>query len=337
VPDMLAHWEVAEAARARLLAGPLTRILAAELDAYKVGAQGPDVLFYSHIWSGRGSSKDLAFLMHQQRMRGVFRSLLTGAAGLPADQRSIAIAFTCGFATHLCLDAEAHPWIMYWTGDITESAPAEQRALAFRRHGLLESSIDVLLRRRRTADPTWLRRSRLLEMSRAQTAVVARLFEQTLRDVYGVAFSAAEARAAFHDMAIVYAAMTDRHAPFTRLLTRLAPLIDHGGVMDRAHLYPDAPLPLVVDLAQTRRRWFRPAVPDEPRTETLDEIFERATVETVRCLTAVGDLLEGARPEETADAIGDRNMFTGMPCADTRPLVAFSPHLAQLDGQGRDG
>jgi hypothetical protein len=219
---------------------------------------------------------------------------------------------------------------MYWTGDISEGADAEQRALAFRRHGLLESSIDVMLRQQRSADRGWIRRSRLLHMSRAQTAIVARMVERVLADVHGVSFSAAEGRAAFRDMALVYSAMSDRRAPLTRLLTALAPVIDRSGVMDRTQLYPDDPLPLVVDLARTRRRWYSPSLPGEPRTETLDEIFASAVDESLRCLEAVQGLLDGAGPGETADAIGDRDMLTGMPCGDTPPLVAFSPHLERL-------
>jgi hypothetical protein len=334
---MLAHWEIAEAARTRLPAGSLARVLAADLDAYKVGAQGPDFLFYSRIWSCRGSRKDLAFLVHRHRMRDVFRSLLTRAAGLPAGQQSVALAFTCGYATHLCLDAEAHPWIMYWTGDITENADPERRALAFRRHGLLESSLDLMLRKRRSADPAWLRRSGLLHMRRSQADVVARLFEHVLADVFDVAFSAAEGRAAFRDMELVYTAMTDRRAPLTRLMTLLAPLIDHGGVMDRTQVYPDEPLPLVVDLARTRRRWFRPSVPNEPRSETFDEILGKAADESVRCLTAVAGLLDGTDIDDAVNAIGDRDMLTGVPCDDPRPLVAFSPHLELLEDDRTPG
>ncbi len=330
MPDMLAHWEVAEKARARLRPGPLARVLDSQPDAYKVGAQGPDFLFYSRVWSGRPSRRRLALTVHEHRTRDAFEGLFAHAAGLPATERAVALAFACGYSAHLCLDAEAHPWVMYWTGDISERADAAERALAFRRHGLLESSIDLMLLQRRAKGPGWLRRSGLLRMSRTQTAVVARMFERVLGDAHGVTFSAAEGRAALRDMALVYSAMSDRRALLTRLLTAVAPAIDRAGVMDRTQLYPDEPLPVVVDLVRTRRRWFGPALPDESRTETFDEILELAVAETVRCMAAVEGLLGGAGAGETADAIGDRDMLTGMPCDDPRPLVAFSPHLERL-------
>lgn len=330
MPDMLAHWEVAEKARRRLQPAALARLLDAQSDAYTVGAQGPDFLFYSRVWSGDRTHRNLALHVHQHRMRDVFEGFFAHAAGLRAEERATALAFACGYAAHLCLDAEAHPWIMYWTGDISERADPEQRTLAFRRHGLLESSIDVMLRQRRSADPAWLRRSGLLRMSRAHAAVIARMFERVLGRVHDTDFTAADGRAAFRDMATIYAAMSDRRAPITRLLTALAPVIDRAGVMSCTQLYPDDPLPLVVDLATTRRRWYRPSLPEEPRTETFEEILELAVGETVRCLSVVERLLDGASAGETADAIGDRDMLTGMPCDDPRPLVAFSPHLERL-------
>ncbi|HQJ27419.1 MAG TPA: hypothetical protein PKZ80_09350, partial [Thermoleophilia bacterium] len=88
----------------------------------------------------------------------------------------------------------------------------------------------------------------------------------------------------------------------------------------------------VVDLATTRRRWFRPSRPDEPRTETLDEILALAVTETERCLAVVQGLLDGAGADEAADAIGDRDMLTGVPCDDPQPPTAFAPHLERLGG-----
>ena len=105
MPDMLAHWQVAEEARTRLEPGPLARVLDERLDVYKVGAQGPDFLFYSRVWSADPRRRDLALHVHQHRMRDVFHALFEHAAGLPAEEHAVALAFACGYAAHLCLDA----------------------------------------------------------------------------------------------------------------------------------------------------------------------------------------------------------------------------------------
>ena len=326
MPDMFAHYTVAEAARQSLPDGPLAQLLAAEHDAYKVGGQGPDFLFYSGVWPWQAGRNDLARLLHRHEMSAVFRSMLSHADGLPEAGRAIAFAFVCGYAAHLCLDAGAHPWVLYWTGDISGDAPAETRERALRSHGLLEGSIDVMLRRERSPARDWLRRQGLLRMSGAQTAVVAEMFEHVFADVHGTAFPASEGRAAFRNMAFVNSAMSDRHTLFSRLLVGLGPLVDRAGTT-RAQIYPDEPLPAAERLASGRRRWCHPSVPQQERTETLRELLDAAGAETRRCLEAIapGACGETGDVDAAVASIGDRSMLTGLPCGDRRPLVAFAP------------
>ena len=75
MPDMLAHYLVAEQAARRLDGTDAARLVAGAWDAYKVGAQGPDVFFYSNLLRRRGRP-DLAHLTHRHRMSAAFRSLL---------------------------------------------------------------------------------------------------------------------------------------------------------------------------------------------------------------------------------------------------------------------
>ena len=330
MPDMLAHYEVAEAARARLAEGPLARALAAEPDAYKVGAQGPDFLFYAGVWPGQHGRGDLATLVHQHRTNELFRALLAAAAEAPAAERPIIAAFTCGCAAHLCLDAGAHTWIQYWTGDVTKPVGAPGAAATRRRHGVFEGSIDVSLARRRSRDSGWIRRRRLLEMTPTQTEVVAGVWSAVMRAVHDVTFTPAEGRAAFRDMAFVYGSMSDPRSPFSRLLAVAAPLIDHDGVI-RTQIYPRAPHPVATALLAGRRPWRSPWMPDVRRDDTFTEIAATAAAETLRCLEAVEDTLFGAGdPGELLALIGDRNMVTGLPCEDQRPALAFAPDQARL-------
>ncbi len=326
MPDMFAHYTVAEAARQSLPDGPLARLLAAEHDAFTVGAQGPDFLFYSGLWPWQAGRNDLARLLHRHAMSAVFRSMLGHADGLGAAGRAIAGAFVCGYAAHLCLDAGAHPWVLYWTGDISADAPAGTRVRALRSHGLLEGSLDVMLLREHSSAHDWLRRQSLLRMSAARTTVVAEMFEHVFADVHGIAFTAAEGRAAFRDMALVSGAMSDRHTPFSRLLAGLGPLVDRTGAA-RAQIYPDEPLAAAERLVTGRRRWHHPSLPRQERTETLRELLVAAGAETRRCLEAIAPVAcgETGDVDEAVATIGDRSMLTGLPCGDRRPLVAFAP------------
>jgi hypothetical protein len=322
MPDMFAHYLVAEAASRRADTGGL---LAGAFDAYKVGAQGPDVFFYARLVRGRRSRPNIARLTHQHQMAAAFRSMLTRAAASPAGERGAAFAFVAGYAAHLCLDAEAHPWVLYWTGDITDGADPTTTTEAFRRHGILEASIDVILSRERSDDTAWLRRQKLLRLPSAQATTASTLLSGMLHEVYNVSFSPTEGRSAFRAMEWVYTTMSDPRALPTRLLGMVAPAVDKAGVV-RTQIYPEAPAPAAARLYAKRRDWCYPSLPDEPRSTTFAEILETAAAETARCLKAIAAVSDGdAAVDEAVAVIGDRSMFTGLACDDPRPRVAFAP------------
>jgi hypothetical protein len=332
IPDLLAHYEAAEAAREGLAPGPLAAVLKAEHDAYKVGAQGPDLFFYSHVWPWQRSRADLSTLTHQHHMDAAFHAMLTRAAQAPPAERAVMLAFTCGYAAHLCLDAHAHPWVLYWTGDISDGTATAEGALAMRRHGVLEASIDVALQQRRSRDRDWIRRARLLHMSPAQRAVTGSLLTHMLQEVYGVAFTPAEGAAALRDMAFVYGSMTDRRSALSRLLTIAAPVADRRGLI-RTQIFPEAPHAAATCLLEEPRPWSHPSAPDDMRTTTFADIHETAAAETMRFLEAAQQAVFGDGDVDPALAvIADRNMITGLPCRDPRRLVAFAPERDALWG-----
>ncbi len=333
MPDLLAHYDVAEAARARLAPGRLARLLAEAPDAYAVGAQGPDFFFYSHLWpNGRGRS-DLSFLAHQQRMSEAFAMMLGLAGAAPAPDRPALYAFVCGYAAHLCLDAGAHPWILYWTGDVSRGIESAAGARAMRRHGILEASIDVMLAaRHRPPGFSWPRSRRLLSLESRRRHRVAVMWSRVMRDVHGMTFTPRETCTALRNMAFIYGSMTDRRSPLSLLLRAGGDRLDPRGLV-RTQIYPAAPHPAALALLGERREWRSPSRPDEPRTETFAEICDRAVEETVACLRAVEGAVFDGEVEAAVAAIGDRNMVTGVACDDPQPLVAFAPEAAALWGE----
>jgi len=331
MPDMLAHYDVAETARAKLGPGPLARLLAEAPDAYAVGAQGPDFLFYAQLWpDGRGRS-DLAHLLHHRRMDDTFARMLELAAAAPAPERPALYAFACGYAAHLCLDACAHPWVLYWTGDISQGVHTPEQARAMRRHGVLEASIDVAFAaHHRPAGFRWQRSVRLLSLLPARRRAVAAMLEAVMRDVHGVDLTAVQASAALLAMAAVYGPMTDRRSPLSLLLRAGGPRLDPDGIA-RTQVYPAEPHPAAMALLAGRREWRSPWRPEEPHTETFADLCDRAVAETVACLRAIEDVaFAGGGVETVLAATGDRDMLSGEPCGDPLTAVAFSPERDAL-------
>ena len=332
MPDMLAHHEVAEAARARLAEGPLARLLCDQHDAFKVGAQGPDFLFYAGVWPGQASRADVAAVTHRHKTGETVAALVAQAAAAPAPEREIVAAFACGYAAHLCLDASAHPWIQYWTGDVERTGDPAATAPARRRHGVLEASIDVTLSRRRSPDRGWVHRQRLLVMPPEQVDAVSAAWERVVDEVYGLRFTAAEGRAAFRDMAFMYGNMSDRRTAFSRAVLALGPLVDPDGT-NRVVIYPREPHPVAAGLLTGRRTWCNPWVPRRPRRETFAELMDAAAGWAHTCLEAIEAVLfRGAGPGEVVAATDDASMLTGLPCDDPRAPVAFAAGIERLWG-----
>ena len=322
MPDMFAHYLVAEAAAQRVDAG---RLLGDAFDAYKVGAQGPDVFFYSRLVRGRRGRPNLAHLTHQHRMAAAFRSMLARAAASPAGERGAAFAFVAGYAAHLCLDAEAHPWVLYWTGDITDG-------------------VDRWPKPRPSAD---------MGSSRRPSTSSSRANGPTTPPGCADSGSCAALGAGDdgRDAAERHAARRVRRSVHHRGGTRGLPR-DGVGLHDDerfarpadtasrdgrprgrqgrrgAHSdYPETPAPAAAALYAGRRPWYYPSLPDEPRTTTFAEILETATAETAGFLEAIAAVADGdAGVDEAVAVIGDRSMFaTGVACDDPRPRVAFAP------------
>ena len=322
MPDMFAHYLVAEAAAQRAGAG---RLLADAFDAYKVGAQGPDVFFYSRLVRGRRGRPNLAHLTHQHQMAAAFRSMLARAAALPAEERGAAFAFVAGYAAHLCLDAEAHPWVLYWTGDITDGADPAAKSRS------LPPARDPRGVHRRHPHPRAVRRHRLAAPAAAPApaagagddggdAAERHAERRVRRDVHprGGALGLPRDGVGLHD--------DDRSARPADAASRDG---RPRGRQGRRRAHPDLPGGPGARRRPPLRR-AEPLVPPlaagEPCTATFAEILETATAETARCLRAIAAVADrDAAVDEAVAVIGDRSMFTGLACDDARPLVAFAP------------
>lgn len=337
MPDMLAHFDVAQNARARLAPGPLAYLLAQAPDAYAVGAQGPDFLFYAQLWPDGHGRNDLAHLLHHHRTDDTIAKMLALAAAAAPEERATLCAYACGYTAHVCLDSHAHPWVLYWTGDISQGVKTPEQALAMRRHGVLEASIDVALAaRHHPAGFSWPRSTRLLSMLPRRRRAVSALWEQVLRDVHGVTFSAGETSSAFLSMAAVYGLMTDRRSPLSLLLRACGAKLDPHGIA-RTQVYPAAPHPAALALLRQRREWRHPWRPDEPRHEAFAEILDRAAAETLACLQAIEAAAFGdGGMEGILAVVADRDLLSGARCDDSRPAVAFAPERDALWGELAD-
>ena len=334
MPCLFAHYLIAQAAARRAPRELVAAALGADMSAYRLAAQGPDILFYHKAlpWQHSDEAIRIGFKMHEHDTAATFACGLDYVHNGGSQDRSAALAYLCGLSTHLCLDAEAHPWIFYWTGDITEGAREAERARALHRHNVLETAIDALLvgEASGASGSDWLRRQRLMAVTRTQAAAVGRFYEHVLREVHGETFTAAQVTEAIRDMTWVFDLLTDRRRLRTRAMGIVAAPFDRDRFI-RDSVYPAVPDPVSADLFAQIHEWRLPMDPAVVRSESFHSLMERAIQRSAECVVAVARAGLGQIPiDEAVAVVGNRSMLTGADCEDERPLVAFAPGLDDL-------
>lgn len=85
-----------------------------ERDAFLLGNQGPDPLFYLAIVPPLQAFEQLGKDMHHLPPAGLFVSLRKAVDALPESDRGAGRAYLAGFTCHYLLDRAVHPLVVYW-------------------------------------------------------------------------------------------------------------------------------------------------------------------------------------------------------------------------------
>ena len=119
---------------------------AAERDAFLLGNQGPDPLFYlvvdplMHKWSPLGGA------LHDTSGATVLLALREAALRLEGRERSVARAYVAGFACHWLLDSTVHPIVYWWqNGLCSAGVPGLDESAAPRVHAEVERDLDEMV------------------------------------------------------------------------------------------------------------------------------------------------------------------------------------------------
>ena len=314
---------------ARLLAG------SRGFDAYKVGAQGPDVFFYSRLVRGRRGRPTSPTSRTSTRWPRRSAACSTRAASLAGG----------GARRRLRLRRAGTPRTCVWTPGPTRgcstgrgTSPTE----LIRRPGPRPSAGTGSSRRPSTSSspangpttPPGCAEQRLLRLPPAQATTAARLLSGMLSDVHGVTFTPRGGTLGLprHGVGL--------HDDERSALPADAASRDGRprGRQGRRRAHPDLP-------GDTRRlpppastRSGAPGTTPRCRTNRAPRRSRRssraATAETARCLRAIVAVADrDAAVDEAVAVIGDRSMFTGVACDDPRPLVAFAPGREELWGE----
>lgn len=161
-----------------------------ETDAFLLGNQGPDPLFYLVIdplmrkWSPLGNA------MHAARPALLLLAMREAAAGLEGRERTLARAYVAGFACHWLLDSTVHPLVYHWQNGICDAGVEglDERA-ASKVHAEIERDLDeaVLFSLTGQTVATYRPHARTLAASHEVLAAVDKVYFYVALWVYGKA------------------------------------------------------------------------------------------------------------------------------------------------------
>lgn len=120
MPAILTHdffaRDVADRAKAEL---PLATL--DERDAFLLGSQGPDPLFYITIYPLMAKWAKVGHLMHDERPARLLAAMREAVDRLPKREKDVGAAYLAGFSCHWLLDSTVHPFVSAWAYDLTHA------------------------------------------------------------------------------------------------------------------------------------------------------------------------------------------------------------------------
>lgn len=178
----------------------------AERDAFLLGNQGPDPLFYlridplMHKWSSLGNA------MHETGAARLLLSMREAARRLDGRERQLARAYVAGFACHWLLDSTVHPFVYFWQHGLTSAGvPGLDASAGSRVHAEVERDLDEMVLYTQTGRTVarWVPHERTLQASRAVLTAVDKVYFYVALWVFGRAIDPRAFSTAVHEFRLV--------------------------------------------------------------------------------------------------------------------------------------
>ena len=159
-----------------------------EMDAFLLGNQGPDPLFYLVGNPLFDKQSRVGSIMHDEKPTELLLAMRTSIEGLDGDERRFARAYVAGFLCHYLLDRTAHPLIFAQQFAVCSAGVCGiTDAVADSVHANIEREIDemMLYRKRSCTVAEYKPYEEVLHGSREVLAAIDLVYERAIPAVYG--------------------------------------------------------------------------------------------------------------------------------------------------------
>ena len=159
-----------------------------EADAFLLGNQGPDPLFYAVADFRATAYHKLGNTMHSRKPAELLAALKDSLSVLDPEEKPLGRAYALGFLCHYALDSTVHPLVYCHEHALCDAGePGLTRDDGSEVHGVIESELDemVLFAKRGDTVATFNPSREILHASEAVLDAVSKMYAYLALNVYG--------------------------------------------------------------------------------------------------------------------------------------------------------
>lgn len=174
----------------------------AERDAFLLGNQGPDPLFYLAVDPRMHRMHRLGSLIHNERPTALLQALAASLAVLNEKELPIGTAYAHGFLCHYLLDSRMHPLVFSWEYRLCDAGiTGLSRENGSEVHGFIERELDelVLFARTGSSIAEYAPTTHILQAEDETLDIIEKLYAFMSLTVYSEVIRTDLFRTAVHD------------------------------------------------------------------------------------------------------------------------------------------
>lgn len=230
---------------------------------YCIGAQGPDLLFFSGMGVLPGTLAKIGGRMHDEKVADVIRYFDLHAAADPALR-----SYFQGYLTHYALDSTVHPLVCSLARSESSRTGRTESEIHFR----IESVYDVYTLHRKGRAVSDYNVYEDLKLSREDTQKLAILYQGMLKGIFDIDLTVPRLMSAIKDVSVM-----------TRLLKPSKAKYAFAGYMESLLKQPKMVTALMLDehkdmryLNDSHKLWSPVYAPDEVHNESFMDLYRMA-------------------------------------------------------------
>ncbi len=179
MPGFMTHSIFGEKTAEKIASEELRSILAEHPQAYLLGSQGPDIFFYNPFSHLQHSYRNTGVYMHTHNTNRFFYNCLEEILRQKEVRtQRLMLAYLSGFIGHHYLDRTAHPYIYWYTYQLSK----KQHKNSFRIHSGIETNIGgAYTVKYKHQKPCNIARQNLIHLSSHDLNVISTLLSHSLK------------------------------------------------------------------------------------------------------------------------------------------------------------